>query len=71
MKTKFKKEVFPSLKLIIKSQKRRKMGFAQPLELMKYYVEAFHKAFENIEEVMKRTVSLKPRESIKGTAEIK
>jgi len=38
---------------------------------MKYYIEAFHKVFDNIEEVVEKAVSLKPRESIEKTAEIR
>jgi dTDP-4-amino-4,6-dideoxygalactose transaminase len=44
--------------------------YAQPLELIKYYGEALHKIFENIEKVAEKAGSLESRESIEGTAEI-
>lgn len=45
--------------------------YAQSLELMKYYVEAFHKVLDNIEKVVERATCLKPRKSVQGTAEIR
>ena len=44
--------------------------FVQPLELIKYYADALHKVFENIEKVAEKADSLESRESIEGTAEI-
>lgn len=45
--------------------------YAQPLELMKYYVEAFHKVFDSIDEVVELASSIKPRKPIEGTAEMR
>jgi len=45
--------------------------YVQPLELMKYYVEAFHKVFGNIDKVLQGTAFLKSRKSVEGTVEIK
>ena len=44
--------------------------YVQPLELIKYYADALHKVFENIEKVAEKADSLESRASIEGTAEI-
>ena len=45
--------------------------YPQSLELMKYYAEAFHKVFDNIDEVVEIGVSLEEKKPLEGTAEVK
>ncbi|MBA7714038.1 L-glutamine:scyllo-inosose aminotransferase [subsurface metagenome] len=45
--------------------------YVQPLELIKYYLEAFRKVFDNIEQVIELATCLKPRKSVEGTVEIR
>jgi len=44
--------------------------YPQPLELMKYYAEAFHKVFDNIDEVVEIGASLEQKKPMEDTAEV-